>query len=642
LQFRFIIALVAFGACAHAAGAAPPPAGTAPLATPAPLAVPSSAAPEATASPEAGAPEPSPTPPTGRRLAAFHLSADRIAFYSNRFIIGAEGNVNVLLGDGTRLRGNTFAMDLRLNRFVVAGNVRLTAAGKEYDGAAFSEFFDFDRAYFVPILSEPDRWTFASGDYAHPLLGREMPGDTFFLPDLGSERVFLYAKNATVDPDQSVRFSPARINFGLTYLTFPSYFLNFSPNPNFAQNALPGAYVDGPLDFAGGEHALATAHIRYDSVNKVFFAYEQHQVSDDHYLVFSVSPLTRPFKVYNFIASDHVTPGIQVQLSLQESAYQSGFSQPLSAVAYGNLQITGSLPHSYLQLNSDAYYDSLLAEPPDRNGLFYYGSPDHNWVPYHPDDATLSWIGNRHRLHDLPLSFQLRSGFGFAHNGELPIQTLGGVNVDSIYDKTLGINLETTNITVLRDSQGRHRDVYFTASFDKQRQYYSLPHHVDTTTTTLSLTKPIDPEKLTLLVEYSNQNIGDFYGPLQSIAYNTDYVDHPYVSPLTGLPVPGYNFDGFATTRSLIGQLVFSPNTNFTLNVSMRANHDFPKPIAGLIETIGDTQTFYNYGFSPYQASLDVRFRVNHLLVLDVGRSYFFNFGGYERWSPQFSFQVQK
>jgi hypothetical protein len=589
-------------------------------------------------------PTPSPTPPTGRRLAAFRITADRLAFYSNRYILGGEGNVQLVLGDGTRVRGNTFAMDLRLNRFVMAGNVKVTTASdnKEIDGAAFAEYFSFDRAYFVPILSEPDRWTFASGDYAHPLLGREMPGDTFYLPDLAGERAFLYAKRATVKPQESIRFASPRINFGLTFLTFPSYFLNFSQNPNFAQNALQGAYIDGPLDFAGGDHGLATMHVRYDSVNKVYLAYEQHQVSDNHYLVFSIDPLTKAFKQYNFLAYDRISPGLQVQMLAQESAFQYGLAQPLSAVAYVNLMITGSLPHSYLQLTTNSYYDSLLAPPPVIDGLQYYGAPNHNFIPYHPVDLQLSWIGVRHRINDLPLSFQLRSGLGFDHDGLTPVQSLGNVNYYSEYDKLIGANLSTSNITLIKDRAGRHRDLYFTGSFDKQREYFSLPHHIDTTTTSLSVTKFIDPQKLAVLLSYANQNTSDFYGAQQSIAYPNDFLTNPYISPITGLPVPGYNFTGFATTRSLIQQMVFTPNPNFTVNFSMRENHDFPKPIAGLVLGIGDTLVFNNYGLAPYQANLDVRFRVNRLLVLDIGRSYYFNFGGYERWSPQFSFQVQK
>jgi len=612
---------------------------------PAPAITEPPAVPAVTASP-AVMPSPSPAPATGRRLAAFRVTARNVAFYSNRFIIGADGDVVVTLGDGTRVSGNTFFEDLRLNRFVIAGNVRVRtpgAADKEIAGAAFAEYFDFDRAYFIPITGEPDRWTFIAGDYAHPAFGREMPGDTFFLPDLSGERVFLYAKRAVVDPRESARFTPADINFGLTFVPFPSYFLDFSANPNYAQNALPGAYADGPLDFAGGRHALATAHIRYDSQNKVFPAYEQHQISENSYFVAALSPLTRPFKVYNFVGFDRLSPGLQAQLVLQESAFQHDFRQPLAASAFAQLQMTGSLAHSFLQFRTDQYYSSLLAEPkplisPSGGRLYFYGDPSHNWVPDHPVDQQLSWIGFRQPLLRLPFFYQLRSSIGYVHNRDTPVQTLGGVGYHSEYSKGFGIDVTSRSVPIVRDP--RHRDLYVTALFDKQQLYFSAPHHTDTTTESVTLTKLVDPQKLAVLLSYSNTNIGDFYGKQQASAYGNAA---PAVNPFTGQAYSGYTaFRGFATTRSYIAQLVYTPDPVFNLNVSMRKNIDFPAPIPGPPQLVGDVVGFNNFGLTPYQATFQVRYRVNHLIVLDIARSYYFNFGGYERWQPQFSFQIEK
>ncbi len=596
------------------------------------------AVPEVTASPPPGAPSPSPTPPTGRRLAAFRVVARKVAFYSNRFIVGADDDVVVTLGDGTRITGNTFFMDLRLNRFVIAGNVKLFAAGKEIDGAAFSEYLDFDRAYFVPILSEPDRWTFVAGDYEHPALGREMPGDTFFLPDLSGERVFLYATRAVIDPKESVRFAPAKLNFGLTFATFPSYFLDFSQNPNYAQNALPAAYIDGPLDFAGGQNGLATAHVRYDQLDGIFPAYEQHQFGKNYYLVAAASPLTRPLKQYNLLGYVRLSPGLQTQFLVQEIAFQKGFQQPLSATAFAELQVTGSLPHSFLQLQSFWYYDSLLDQPaPGVFGDLYYGDPSHGWEPYHPFDATLSWVGFRHKLRHLPLAFQLRSSLGFAHNGLEPLEGLGGVDYDTIYTKSGGITITTDSIPIVRDK--RHRDLYVTGSFDRQRQYYSLPHHTDTSTENVSLTKLIDPQKLTVFVSYTNQHIADDFGSQQADAYGSTSA----INPFTGQIIPGYAaFKGYATTRSFNEQLVYTPNQVFNLNFSLREDADFPAAVPGAPQIVGDNLAFLNYGATPDQATLEVRYRFSPQLVLDVSRSYYFNFGGYQRWSPQFSVQVEK
>jgi hypothetical protein len=559
-------------------------------------------------------------------------------------VLVADGHVVVLLGDGTHVAGNTFAYDLRLNRFVIAGSVKVSAANREIAGAAFSEYFDFDRAYFLPILSQPDRWTFVAGDYAHPLFGRLEPGDTFFLPDLSGERVFLYAKKAVVDPKQSVRFTPANINFGLTFVPFPTYFLNFSSNPLFAQNALSGAFADGPLDFAGGQHSLATAHVRYDNIDGPFGALELHEVSDNSYVVASANAITRPLKQYNLLTYDRITPGVQIQSAIQETAFQSGFSRPLSATAFANVQVTAALPHSSLQLNDNSYFESLLARPSTfglDNGVpvYYYGDPTHNFVPDHPSNIQLSWTGFRHQIGDLPLNFQLRSEFGVNTDTLTALQTLGGVNYYKEYDKALGINFTTRNIVLRADPTGRHRDLYFTGLYDRQREWFSIPHHIDTQIVSGSITKVIDPQ-LIVLASYTNTNTGDFFGAQQSQAYPGNVT---YFNPYNGQTIqfsPG--FRGFGTTRSLVQSIVFSPSEALAFTANMRENHDFPRPLPGGLQIVGDANGFVNYGFTPLEADFDVRFRISRVLLLDISRSYYFGFGGNQRWSPQFSFQVEK
>ena len=665
LAFAFALAGGVF-VTTHVARAQSAPLGTPAVAAPGPTApgvpigtpVPSTpvqpfAVPSVTPTPGANT---TPAPETGRRLAAFGLAADRIVFYSNRYIVAADGHVSVVLGDGTRVRGNTFAMDLRLNRFVIAGDVKVVTAGasgqaKEIDGAAFAEYFDFDRAYFVPILGEPDRWTFDAGDYAHPLLGRQMPGDTFFLPDLEGERAFLSAKHATIDPRQSVRFTPADLNFGLATVPFPTYFLNFSPNPNFAQNALAGAYVDGPLDFLGGSHALSTLHLRYDPANKIYPSFEQHLVSANSYIVASVNPLTRPLKQYNILAFDRLSPGMQLSLALQETAFQQAFSRPLSATGYATAQLVMSLPHSYVALTTQNYYDSLLAKPREfvdstiYGRVFYYGDASHPFIGDHPSQQQIAWIGFRHPVYRLPFTFSVRSGFSAATNSTTTFRTVGGTNVSSLFSKSIGINIASKSIKVIPDTEGRGRDLYLTASLDKQRTFNSTPHFIDTQQESFALTKVIDPRRLTVLATYQINNTGDYYGARQSEIYPSSAGFNPY----TGEVVNGFRaFRGFATTHALTQQLVYTPNDTITLNVTMRENRDFPRAIPGLPTPTGNpflgstALGFANYGATPYQADLDLRYRINRLLTVDIGRSYYFNFGGYERWSPTFSFSIVK
>ena len=59
-------------------------------------------------------------PPT-----SLDLQADRVVFYSNRYIVTGEGHVRVRLSDGTVLKSELFSMDLKLNRYLLAGDVHI-------------------------------------------------------------------------------------------------------------------------------------------------------------------------------------------------------------------------------------------------------------------------------------------------------------------------------------------------------------------------------------------------------------------------------------------------------------------------------------------------------------------------------------
>ena len=220
--------------------------------------------------------------PTG----LIRLSADRVEFYYDRFVIEADGNVNIALPGSIVVKGDTFSMDLRLHRFLVAGNVTISDGAQTLHGAAMSDFLSFRRVYFVPVTDQPDRWTFLDNDFAHPQKGREMPGDAFFFPELGGARPYIRAQSAIINPDNYVTFRPASINTGIGYLPAPVYVLNFSKNPNLAQNSLSGANFDAPYPFAGNEQSISAVHFRYDNINKTYLSFEQHFASDKAYAVF--------------------------------------------------------------------------------------------------------------------------------------------------------------------------------------------------------------------------------------------------------------------------------------------------------------------------------------------------------------------
>jgi hypothetical protein len=609
----------------------PPP--VAPPATP-------SAVPAASAAPASAAPsgEPAPVAPTSPawvvpspvpERAPFTVSADRLIYYSDHDMVTGEGNARVTLGDGVVVTGTFFSMDLKLNRFLVAGGVELTYPGGHASGAAFARYLDFSRTYFVPVTDKPDRWTFIGSDYAHPLLGREMPGDTFYLPDLAHQHIFLTAKSARIVPRASAFFHQVRLSQLGTFVPLPTYFLSYSRNPNFGQNSLAGAYADDPFPFAGSSNSIETIHGRYDNVNKLYASYEQHLVSDTSYLVASVNPLTRPQKQYNLTASDLLGSNFQLLTFAQESAFQRWFSQPLSASGYLYGTATAALNNSFIQAHADWYYQSLLRQPaPGIANLLYYGDPTHPWLPDHPSDAQITWNGFDHRLFKrVPVEFRLRSGMGFAND---PYQALSFLNNDfvkEIWFHYVGVNVYTPSIKV-------GKFAVFNAVSDKQRMWFSEPHHIDTTDTTFSLSHVFGP-KAAFYVAYEIQNIGDFYGAQQRVAYP---VSSPgFTDPTSGafipFPFPDYiAFRGFSTQRGLVEGLSITPNPNFQMSFAMRENHDWPGPIA-------PAPLYPLAGRAPLELDGDLRFRINRTTSVDIGRTYYFDFGEL-RWSPQFTVRV--
>jgi hypothetical protein len=594
-----------------------------------PSPVPSAAAPAASASPQATPTPPAAVPSPTAAPEPFSVAAHRLTYYSNRDLVTGEDAVTVRLSDGATVTGAYFAMDLKLNRFIVAGGVELTYPGGHLSGAAFSRFLDYDRSYFVPVTDQPDRWTFVGSDYANPLKGREMPGDTFFLPDAAHQHIFLTAKSARVIPKNSMFFRDVRLSQLGTFVPLPTYFLSFSRNPNFGQNSLAGATIDDPYPFVGSSNAISTVHLRYGNPNEAYLSYEQHIVSDRSYAVASINPGTQPQRQYNLTGSNLFGPNFQVLAFLQESAFSHWLDQPLAASGYVYATATAGLHNSFLQAHGDWYYQSLLAQPaPGVGGQLYYGDPSHPWLPDHPSDGQLTWNGFDHRIsRKVPLLYRLRSGYGFANDPYEALSDLNGDFVKQVWFTYAGLDLSTPSIKLGRNAA-------FNGIFDKQRMWFSLPHFIDTTNTTFSLSRVFGP-KAAIYVAYQISNVGDFYGAQQSIAYPPGVAGT--VDPTTGQfvpnPYPDYAaFRGFSTQRGLVEGLSFTPNPNFQTSFTMHQNHDWPAPIA-------PSPLYELAGRPPLELDGDVRFRINRSTFVDISRSYYFNFGDL-RWSPQFVIRV--
>jgi lipopolysaccharide assembly outer membrane protein LptD (OstA) len=83
------------------------------------------------------------------------VSAERLMFYNDGFVVLGNGNVRVDLGSGRVVTGDYFAIDLRVNRFLVAGSVRVRSERTEFDGSAFSDDFDTQNRSYSQWTQSP-------------------------------------------------------------------------------------------------------------------------------------------------------------------------------------------------------------------------------------------------------------------------------------------------------------------------------------------------------------------------------------------------------------------------------------------------------------------------------------------------------
>jgi hypothetical protein len=569
-------------------------------------------------------------PPT-----SLDLQADRVIYYSNRYIVWGEGHVRIRLSDGTVLTGELFSMDLKLNRYLLAGNVHIDSDDVHEIGAAFAGYPDLDRSYFLSANGNPDKWTYFGLDFAHPQKGRTQPGDAFFIPDVSAEKPYIVASSATILPKTNVQFRSSRLYVLGVYIPTGKWVQTFSANPNYAQNAFSGASFDIGLPYNGSLHAISAIHLRYTGTAKLFLSFDQHFVWDRDYIVFSINPVTQEQRQFNLIGYKRISPKMEARIFAQLSTAQHGIYRPENASAYTNLSYVVSLRHSALALTADQYNTSLLQFPPAINAL---GIDERAYD--HPADAQLAWTGRDTPLTKFtPINLRLRSGVGIAHDSyhcgpifafclDDPRNKTGldlgyvldyfgaqRTRVPTITQKFLGATLYTNSLPL-----DKLRSLNFNLTLDKQRQWFSLPHHIDTTTTTASLSKTYT-RKLAFLGAYSVTQLGDFYGARQLEFYPPDLV----LNPFNGILYPGYRaFRGFSTSRAITGSAVVTPNDYFNYAFTVRRGYDFPAPIPGL------------FGIPPWEITNEFRFRIAKQILMDVTRTDYLNFGGY---APSFSVQ---
>ena len=568
---------------------------------------------------------------SGEALAApasLDLTAQHVTFFANRFIVTGDGNVRVRLSDGTVLTAETFTMDLKLNRFLVAGDVHVDGPAIHQAGAALAGYPDLDRTYFLPAAGTPERYTYFGDDWSDPHAGREQPGDAYNFPDLTGERAYIVAHGARIVPKTNVLFDQARVYTAGVYLYSPRYVVTFAANPHFFENAFEGARADVGVPFNGSAHSLSALHVRNDAVNGTYLAFDQHFVWDRDYVVAAVDPLTQEQRQYNLIAYKRFSPKLETRLFAQESAAQAGIiNRPENAAGFTEVQINAGLRHSGVTFTQDNYWQYLLGLPKVNDDTQLAGNYDPRWRE-HPMNAQLTWTGYENRFfRATPVLFRLRSSVGMAHDaygeGGYPNEQPGP---PTSHFTVLGATLYTPSIRL-------GGGFAFTAQYDRQRTWFNLPHQVDLANSRVAISRQFNRQHVNAFVAYEVRNTSDYWGDQQLAAYPAGTAGCGPGGAASDTCITQFGtfrgqnaFRGLATSRSLSTSAVFTPSQFFALSLTYAHFRDFPEPVAGL------------FGQPPSQFTADLRVRVSRQVLLDLSRQYYFNFAN-ERWTPQFSIQ---
>jgi hypothetical protein len=561
------------------------------------------------------------------RSIAIDLRADHIAFYYDRYLVEADGHVRVRTSDGMTLTGDAFSMDLKLNRFLISSHVHLRSPGGSLDGAAVSDFLDFDRIYFVPLISEPDRWTYENDDFTHPLKGRVMPGDVFYFPDVSSTRVSLSAASARIQARQYVRFAGVHAYFLNQGVPLPSYYVYFGESQDLAVNSLSGANLDATWNATGNANSITAWHLRYDAFNHTYLAFEQHLAGTDphEYAVFSVNPATKDDKYWNLVTGEHIGSKFEVNTFTQLYTFQNFLAEPSIASAQTTyVTMTQALHRSYLQALFDQTDYKLIDSPVD------------SAEPNHPNFLALTATSYNNQIFKTPFYEQIREEIGFNHDA-YGLQDYGGFEYTTIWNHLLGFTVTLPNVKI-GDRTNQYREYSLNASLDSSRQWLTVPHHVNSQTTSISLSRQYS-RYVNSYLSYTVANTSDLYE-------QGGYEPYEPLLPNGAFYAPFAAFRGASTLRTATLATTYSASPNLVTTVTFAHHQDFPAAYPGLfvpppLNAIGQ-YTYTNYlGQPPWQLTGEVRARILPHLVVDLQRTYYFHFGN-QIWSPSFVVQLSQ
>jgi len=543
----------------------------------------------------------SPRPATATET--YRLSAERVAFYTNTFILQGSGNVRVDIGADRQISADFFSMDVRGNRFIVAGNVRLRGPNVDDSFAAFSVDLEARRSYAIVANSAFERWSFSENDFVHPQRDQQAPPDAFELPLITYPASKLGHK-IVIGARSYVRYGRCVTQFiggAGVYIPIPDCYVNVGDDPALAQSALAAANAGGEITLTGSANAVSGIFLIYDRVNGFYAALQQNVASAKAWAVFALTASGHPG--LSVIGALTPSDAFGVRLSTQLQSLAPTATSAVTGFRYSDVRVSQALGPGYAELFASTGADS--------------GSGS-QFFPSRPSSAQFDFATRNVPIGNLAFG-TMRIGYGEQHDA-FGLQQLGPTSYTTLGFGYVNAALSTPALPIGGADPRRRFDLALLAGETIER--FSIPHETAITTTAASLTKALGASTVSL--SYSIANVADRYAD-QQLAYPT--------------AVGGFN--GFATFRTLALGAAFEASPQLTTSLTVHMHDDFPKPAFGLFPVVdaaplGQNPYPFQLGEPPADVTLAFRIRLNPQLSLDISDTQFINARGWPTNNFQF------
>lgn len=542
-------------------------------------------------------------------METYRMSADRIAFYTNRFILQGIGNVHLDIGGGRVITADFFSMDIHGNRFIVAGDVHLEAPNISDSFVALSADLVAQQAYAIADNDTLQRLAFTGNDFSHPRLGIRAPDGAFELPLIADPATKL-GRRIVIGTRNYIRYGSCTTQLiggaGL-YIPVPDCYINTGDDPNLTQSALAGSNLGGEINLTGSANAISGVFINYDKANGLYVALQQNVSSPKAWAALGLIVSGHPGLSLIGAATPSDAFGVRVSTQLQSLATIS--TSPVTGFRYSDIRIAEALPFGYAELFASSESDSGTGP---------------SFLPSRPFSAQLDFVSPNVQIGKSTFG-AIRFGYGEQHD-PYGVQQLGNMNYTTLGFGYFNAALTAPAITIGGPDPRRRVDLSALASETIQR--FSNPHETSTATTAVSLAKSLGPT--TVSFSYTVASVAD--------RYSDQYLAYPTIVPQNSGVA---DFDGFATFRTLALGATVAATPQLNASLAVRVHDDFPKPTLDLFPVVtaaplGQNPYPYQLGQPPVDVTLAFRLRINPQLSLDITDTQFINAHGWPTNTFQF------